>query len=129
MTCKALRNASAHSSCILNDLHMHTAIHKSNTFILLEISKIDGISNFIQDKRMSNERIRQIVTLLYTYKRLVTSEGANQKEKDLLIQFDQCMMKNIAYYNTNELIKANFEFLHKIILYYSQLAPDCSNVS
>ena len=63
--------------------------------------------------RLSNCKIP-----VYTFNKIVTSEGAKQKAKELLLQFDKRMMKNITYYNTNELIKANFEFLHQIILYY-----------
>lgn len=121
MTCKNLRNASAHSSCILNDLHSHAIIHqkgKPNQKVMHEISKANNISRAAKNKRMSNERISQFVTLLYTFNKIVTSEGAKQKAKELLLQFDKRMMKNITYYNTNELIKANFEFLHQIILYY-----------
>ena len=114
-TCKEIRNAAAHSSCILNDLRANTKSHNNRYEVMKELSKIKGISQNVRKKRMSNARIQQIVTLLYTHGQIVTSEGVRKKAGILLQDFEKRMMKNIDYYETNDLIKANFRFLESII--------------
>ena len=64
---------------------------------------------------MSNERVRQIVTLLYTHKSIVTSAGVLEKAHKSLYGFQERMMKNISFYNTNDLIRGTFNFLDLII--------------
>jgi hypothetical protein len=115
LACKDVRKAAAHSSCILNNLHLNTYKHKTSKSVLLEISKIRNISKNMRTKRMSNERIRQIVSLIYTHKRIVTSRGVRKKAIELLKQFDKRMMRNYSFYDKNDLIQQNFNFLHLII--------------
>lgn len=115
MACKEIRNAAAHSSCILNNLHPETAVHEISWEIMSEIAKMKEISKSQRIKRMSNERMRQIITLLYTHKKIVTSAGVHQKSKKLMHAFDERMMRNIAYYQNNDLVRKTFEFLHRVI--------------
>ena len=74
-----------------------------------------GISKAVRAKRMSNARIQQIITLLYTHNQIVTSDGVNIKAKILLQKFSERMLRNICYYKTNDLITANFNFLKMVI--------------
>jgi hypothetical protein len=64
---------------------------------------------------MSNSRINQIVTLLYAHKKIVTSTGVHDKAINNLSKLKNRMMRNIEYYDNNELIKSNIEFLVKVI--------------
>lgn len=114
-TCKEIRNAAAHSSCILNDLRPGNKIYNSRYTVMKELSKIKGISKAVRAKRMSNARIQQIITLLYTHNQIVTSDGVNIKAKILLQKFSERMLRNICYYKTNDLITANFNFLKMVI--------------
>lgn len=115
MACKEIRNAAAHSSCILNNLHPETAEHEISREIMSEIAKMKEISKSQRIKRMSNERMRQIITLLYTHKKIVTSAGVHQKSKKLMHAFDERMMRNIAYYQSNDLVRKTFAFLHRVM--------------
>ena len=114
-TCKEIRNAAAHSSCILNDLKADTIQHRTNNNVSRELSNIKEISKACRKRRMSNARIQQIVTLLYTYKLIVTSKGVDNKAKELLKEFVKRMNKNIGIYDGNKLIKNSFKFLEIII--------------
>ena len=115
LSCKEIRNAAAHSQCILNDLKLNTKKHDPDWKMMKEIYKIPSVSKDVAKNRMSNERVRQIVTLLYTHKSIVTSAGVLEKAHKSLYGFQERMMKNISFYNTNDLIRGTFNFLDLII--------------
>ena len=114
-TCKEIRNASAHSSCILNNLRPKTNKFKPSYSVMNKLAKIKSISNSTRIRKMSNSRIVQIVTLLYTHNIIVTSEGVKEKAKESLYEFKDRMNKNICYYENNPMIQSSFIFLGKII--------------
>lgn len=116
LSCKEIRNAAAHSQCILNDLKLKTKNrHNPDWKMMKEIYKIPSVSKDVAKNRMSNERVRQIVTLLYTHKSIVTSAGVLEKAHKSLYGFQERMMKNISFYDTNDLIRGTFNFLDLII--------------
>lgn len=111
-SCRKIRNASAHSSCILNNLHLGSNGNSTSFEVLKSISTIP---RQIVRKRMSNVRINQIVTLFYTHKKIVTSSGVRGKAKILLLQLKERLSRSIHYYSNNDLVKANLIFLAKVI--------------
>lgn len=111
---RELRNACAHNNCILNDLKTFTSIHRTNYNILNEIANM-GIPKETRKKRMSNSRIQQIVTLLYLNKRITTNNEVLKHHTKKLQNLKSRIELHIDYYNKNNLIKANFKFLNKII--------------
>jgi len=111
---RELRNACAHNNCILNDLKARTSNYKTNYRILNEIANI-GISKETRNKRMSNSRIQQIVTLLYLNKKITTSDGVLKHQTEKLQDLKSRIEHHIDYYSKNNLIQANFNFLNKII--------------
>ena len=111
---RELRNACAHNNCILNDLKAETSNYKTNYRILREISKI-GISKETRNKRMSNSRIQQIITLLYINKNIITSKGVLDFQEKSLQELKSRIEYHMDYYSKNTLIQANFNFLNKII--------------
>lgn len=115
LDCNRLRNATAHSICILNDLHINTALYKTSHDVSNAVKNITAITTDARNKRMSNARIQQIVTLLYIHKILVTSNGVHNKASKHLLEFVERMNKNLEYYKNNDLILANFKFLENII--------------
>ena len=115
LTCKEIRNAAAHSSCILNDLHTGTTKHQTNNAVTKELSKIKGMSAQFRRLKMSNARVQEIVTLLYMHKTLVTSIGLHKSESLALKSLKERMFKNISYYNDNPLISGTFDFLKMVI--------------
>lgn len=111
---RELRNACAHNNCILNDLKTEIAKHKTNYKILSEIANI-GISKKIRDKKMSNARVQQIVTLLYLNKKMTTSKGVQEHQMKSLQELKNRIENHIDYYKTNDLVYTNFNFLNRII--------------
>ena len=115
LTCKEIRNASAHSNCILNNLKAKTAAHSTNAAVTLELMKIKGMNTNFRKNRMSNARIQQVVTLLYTHKDMVESEGIKRSESEDLKKIMERVDKNYDYCNTNPMIKGTFDFLKLIV--------------
>ena len=114
-TCKDIRNACAHSSCILNDLRPNTKTHNTSYNISKELSKIKSIPKNTRLKKMSNMRIQQVITLLYTHKEIVTSKGIHEKAIDNLHELSDRINKHINYYETNSMISSSFDFINLII--------------
>ena len=115
LTCKEIRNASAHSNCILNNLKAKTAAHSTNAEVTSELMKIKGMNTNFRKNRMSNARIQQVVTLLYTHKDMVESEGIKWSESEELKKIMERVDKNYDYYNTNPMIKGTFDFLKLVV--------------
>ena len=115
LTCKEIRNASAHSNCILNDLRAESSTHRTNGSVTTELMRIAGMKPNFRKNRMSNARIQQIVTFLYMHDKLVTSEGVRSAVREELGKVLIRMYKNIDYYQDNPQIKNTFDFLKIVI--------------
>lgn len=115
LTCKEIRNASAHSNCIMNDLHISNSEHNVSYDVMNALAKIPTLSVTSRRIKMTNDRIREIVTLLYTHKELVSSEGVHKKSSVKLHEFVDRMNKNRYYYKSNSLIDTSFDFIGKVI--------------
>ena len=115
LTCKEIRNASAHSNCILNDLKAGTAMYKTNNAVSCELMKIEGITKEIRTRKMSNARVQQIITLLYMHKLMVTSQSVHERESRKLQEFVERMFLHIDYYKGNNLITTTFDFLKLVV--------------
>ena len=114
MDVRELRNACAHNNCIINDLKANTSRYTASYRVLNEVAKT-GISKKIRDNKLSNTRIKQIVTLLYLNKNIVTSEGILKYQAKILHELKDRIEHHIDYYNTNQLVQTNLNFLNKII--------------
>ncbi len=115
MACKEIRNASAHSNCILNDLTPNSAKYSTNNDVMKSLSLIKSISKNTRKSKMSNARIQQIVTLLYVHRNIVTSAGVLNKGKDKLSDLIERMEKHADYYQRHDMIRSAFDFLKRII--------------
>lgn len=115
LTCKEIRNACAHNSCILNELNANTQKHKTSYKVAKELSLIPSLSKTTRTRKMSNAHIQQIVTLLYFHKQIVTSSGVHSNRSKQLHELIKRMHRNIQYYDNNENIKTSFEFLKLIV--------------
>lgn len=112
LTIKELRNATAHSNCLIHDMGAKDSIHKPNFSVLRALS---GISKTTRDNRLKNERMRQIITLLYAYTVFVTSKGVLKHTKDNLAALVSRMYREIDYYSDNNNISVSFDFFKKAV--------------
>ena len=114
-TCNKIRNAAAHSTCILNDLRKGCA-YKTVDYKLVTKMKTKFKKTELKN-RLSNERIGQFVTLLYLHNYIVTSSATMQRAKSSLMEFSKRMFENIDKID-NDLIKNNFKFIKKTIDFF-----------
>ena len=113
--CQTLRNAAAHGSCILNDLSSNKSTIRTDSVINRALATIPGMSKGFRINKMKNERIQQIVTLLYTYRTMVPDDGGWSLERHKLQGFMKRLRKNQAYYEDNDLLRGVFRFLQMIV--------------
>lgn len=111
-TCNKIRNAAAHSSCILNDLRKGKAYSMLDYGIRDELKKKFKVEEL--KKRLSNERLIQFVTLLYLHKKIVISDSSIKRVKDELHTLSNRLLKNIDKID-NDLIENTFNFIKKVI--------------
>ena len=114
-TCKDIRNAAAHSSCIINDLLPKTKRYKTSYSLSRYLSKTLNLNNETISKKMSCIRVQEIITLLFVYKNVITSTEVKCKTKERLLYFKNRMLFHIDYYDSNETIKTSFLFLSDVI--------------
>lgn len=120
---KELRNAAAHNNCILNDMHPKTTRYNTNYRVLSKLNQ----SRHIHQKKMSNARTQQIITLFFAYTKLVTSPGVANNQSIVLHRLTERMFKNISYYNSSETIRTTFQFIKEVIDNWFPLVYNKSN--
>lgn len=106
-TIKELRNAAAHSNCIINSMGAKDSRAQANYCV---IRGIDSISKSRRDRQLKNERMRQMVTMLYLHKEIVTSNGVHNRAKKDLNDAVERMYKNIEFYRDNATVLSFFSF-------------------
>lgn len=111
---KRLRNASAHNNCIINNLNSKTATLKPNSQVMTAIDK-SVCTLDAKKRRMSNAAIRDIVTLFYAHRNIVTSEGVLKAQHEKINETIERCFKHIEYYEKNDLILSSFNFLKKVV--------------
>ena len=111
-TVKNLRNAAAHNNCIIHDMGAKDSTHKTNYNVLKALS---SISKATRNNKLSNVRMQQIITLLYTHSVIVTSDGVHNSEKVALVDLCQRMYHHIDYYADNDAILTSFDFFKKAV--------------
>lgn len=106
-TINELRNAAAHSNCIINSMGAKDSRAQANYCV---IRGIDSISKSRRDRQLKNERMRQMVTMLYLHKEIVTSNGVHNRAKKDLNDAVERMYKNIEFYRDNATVLSFFSF-------------------
>lgn len=115
MAVKNLRNACAHNNCILNYLGPDDQTHQAGNAVLRALGEVPGISKGQRQGRMSNSRLRQIVTTLYVHKSLASAGVVSLRARSL---HDFCarMIRHIDYYDGAALrVQSTFRFLSSVI--------------
>ncbi|MEY8460677.1 Abi family protein [Eggerthellaceae bacterium 24-137] len=110
---KALRNACAHNSCVLNNMIGCPARHNAQPAVTQGLESI-GISLSQRRSKMKNEVFQQIATVLYAHQRWV-SEGVRKNRGDSLRKFSNRMLKNWEFYKDNGQVVSGFFFILRLI--------------
>ena len=109
-----LRNAAAHSNCLLHKLTSQSGWHTQNA-VKQAVSDL-GISRNTSRKRLRNDLLQQVATALYMHKELA-SEGVRSKRAKSLSKLLKRMNRNVdEYYSAKDNpIKSSFEFIAKLV--------------
>ena len=109
---KELRNASAHSNCIIHALGKKDATYRIGKIVY---SALTPISKETKRTQLKNERTSQITTLLFSHKHFVSSKGVHSRAGHDLRELSTRMNLNLDYYANNKNITAFFSFFEKLI--------------
>lgn len=115
-TVRDLRNACAHSNCLLNHLAQKIdATKQPHSDITKFVCGMNGISNTSRRNNLNGLFAYNIVTLLYVYDSLMP-DVAKQKRYDQLEDFmENRVIRNKDYFKSNTKITGVYNFLKKVI--------------
>ena len=114
-----LRNATAHSNCLINKLQRGT--NKPSVKIIKFVSNIDGIGTSMRTNKLSNKFLDDFISLLYVYNEFINANIVKQKRFKQIQEFmDGRVIKNREYFEKNECIKTAYIFVKKVIDYMNE---------
>lgn len=115
-TVRDLRNASAHSNCLMNRLTEETEPSKQpDAAITTFIKKFDSISKNSREKYMNRTFSYDIVTLLYVYDHYLPNPAKSNRYKELAEFMNGRVIKHKDFFKGNGKIVGLYQFLKKVI--------------
>lgn len=111
---KTVRNAAAHSNCIIHNMGEKDQRYSPNYKMQ---QTIKSISKRTRQSQLSNERTRQVTTLLFAHSEFVKSDGVRHRATKELHEFVDRMYRHIDYYQDSgkENITSTFNFFKNVI--------------
>ena len=114
-----LRNATAHSNCLINKLQKGT--NKPSVKIIKFVSNIDGIGASMRTNKLSNKFLYDFISLLYVYNEFINVNIVKEKRFKQIQEFiDGRVIKNREYFEKNECIKTAYTFVKKVVDYMNE---------
>lgn len=111
-----IRNASAHSNCLINNLfEKNDCTKQPNSKITNFVKNMDGISKAMRSKYLSTRFSYSFVTLLYVYNMLVADVAKNKRFSQLKNFMEDRVIKNKDYFAHNQKIIGIYKFHEKIL--------------
>lgn len=110
---KSLRNACAHNNCILANMKHGTSSIPPE--ISQYVARIQTISRSQRQKKLTCRPILEFVTLIYVYKKVVSSNIQSHGIKNIKKLFFTRFLRNWRYFISNDLLKNNYLFVRKIV--------------
>jgi abortive infection bacteriophage resistance protein len=113
-TVRDVRNAAAHSNCLLNKMTEKIDETKQvNSEISNFIGKMDNISKTSRVNNLKYKFANSFVTLLYVYDELMPEYSKNKRYKELQDFMNGRVVKNKSYFNSNSKIVGVYNFHYK----------------
>lgn len=114
-----LRNACAHSNCLINDLKADD--DSLSPVLRFKIAEIEIVSKSARKKYLKNHFIVDFITLLYVFDYFVQSQSIKDYlKKDLMDLFHTRILRHKDYFIDNQVLVGTYEFLIKIIDNYNK---------
>ena len=118
-----LRNASAHSNCLLNKVGEKLDATKQPHHEITEFVK--GISGIGAQSRQNNLGCKfayNMTTLLYVYDKFIPVVAKQKRYTQLLEFMDERMLRNRSYFKSHSKIRSTYEFFKKVLDKLSKLS-------
>ena len=110
-TIRDMRNASAHSTCMINQLFDRRTSQPDNR-IVNYVMAVPNIGNTSRTNNLSYRVIYDFITLLYVYEEVISSQTMkNKRYKQLKELFDVRMKRNKDYFVKNQRIISEYSFI------------------
>lgn len=111
-----LRNATAHSNCLINKLQKGT--NKPSVKITKFVSSIDGIGASMRKNKLSNRLLYDFIALLYVYNEFIYSDIVKERRFKQLQEFiNDRVIKNKDFFIKNECVKTAYLFVKTVVDY------------
>lgn len=115
---KNIRNAVAHSNCLINNLLNQDGI--PNIEVSNIISKIPQIGKRMRDSKLKNKFLHDFVALLYVYSAYVKSESTvKSQRKKIKALFYKRLLRHKEYFQGNIVLRSSYLFCHYVIKYFT----------
>ena len=119
---KCLRNAAAHNNCLIHRLAPpYTKVITPNKRLVQITSSIPDLPKRTYQSKMMNPTIHDFVALLEVYCKIVSPATIPFGINDLKDFFHVRCIKRKRYFEKNEILKSNYEFLVKVVDFYSKI--------
>lgn len=118
---KSLRNAAAHSNCLINTLRTPYHVDFTPNYRLNTLMKfVPDISHLRPKTKLKNTVIHDFIATLYLFNIVSFSDKIKQHTyEDLKTLLSGRVIQNSDYYTDNEALKDNYEFIVKIVDFLS----------
>lgn len=115
-TVRDLRNASAHSNCLMNRMTEKMESSKQPDAAITGFVKgMFGISASSRAKNLNKTFTYNMVTLLYVYNQLMPATSKKKRYEQLQVFLDDRAVKNRDYFKSNPQICGIYHFIKKVI--------------
>lgn len=107
---KAARNAAAHSSNMVNGFGRKGGAIATNATVNAALAEA-GISRRVRGAKMSNPRLQQVATLLYTHGRIVPEGTSRERARRDVAHLSAEMGRVLEGLSFNDAVRSSFGFL------------------
>lgn len=111
---KSLRNSAAHSSNMLLGLGEKGTSLATSKMVSEALSQT-GLGRRTRTSKMTNPRLQQVATFLYTYRRFVVGETSRINAEKSLGTLVMKIDEHENYYKNNDTIRSSFDFLKALL--------------
>ncbi len=115
-TVRDMRNASAHSNCMINRLFDELSSDKIDARIIQYVKNIKDIGKGARTKNLKYRVVYDFVTLLYVYDNLIdTGKMKNKRIEELKDLFENRMPRNEIYFKSHTKLLGIYRFTKKVV--------------
>lgn len=114
-TVRDLRNAAAHSNCLMNQICTRREATKQPHAELVQFVRSAGVSKSSCTNNLNFKFAHDITALLYVYDRLVADVPKSKRFAQLQEFMDNRVVRNRNFFSSNTKITGTYRFLKKVV--------------